>query len=122
MTPVGAVDQVFLLLERRNQPMHVGGLMLLQPPAGSGPDWFTALGEKLRAARTAAPPFSQRLTRRMGMWFWERDDEFDIDAHLQRLALPKPGRIRELLALVSQLHGNLMDRAKPLWEAYLIEG
>ncbi len=122
MTPVGAVDQMFLILERRNQPMHVGGLMLMTPPEGAGPDYFQVMAEKLRAATAAQPPFNQRLSRRLGMWFWEEDTEFDLDAHLRHVALPHPGRIRELLALVSRIHSNLLDRAKPLWEAYLIEG
>ena len=52
----------------------------------------------------------------------EADHEFEVDYHLRHLALPRPGRIRELLSMVSRLHGNLMDRSRPLWEAYVIEG
>ena len=58
----------------------------------------------------------------MGLWHWEEDTEFELDYHLRHLALPHPGRIRELLVMVSRLHGNLMDRNRPLWEAYVIEG
>jgi diacylglycerol O-acyltransferase len=78
--------------------------------------------ELAKAATVAYPPFNQRLQRRGGMWFWDEDREFDVESHFYHLALPKPGRIRELLALVSKLHGNLMDRTKPLWETYLIDG
>ena len=45
-----------------------------------------------------------------------------LDYHLRHVALPQPGRIRELLAMVSRVHGNLLDRNRPLWEAYVIEG
>ena len=58
----------------------------------------------------------------MGLWYWEEDQEFELDYHLRHLALPQPGRIRELLAMVSRLHGNLLDRNRPLWEMYVIEG
>lgn len=122
MKPLSPQDQMFLLLERRNQPMHVGGLQLLRPPADAGPDYVPNLAEFLRGHVTATPPFNQRLQRRFGTWFWTEDEEFDLDAHFRHLALPRPGRIRELLALVSQLHSAPLDRAKPLWEFYLIDG
>jgi diacylglycerol O-acyltransferase / wax synthase len=120
--PVGIVDQGFLLLERRHQPMHVGGLLLFTPPPDERDTYAQRLAERARAATVAQHPFNQRLVRRMGLWFWDVDTDFDIEAHFWHLSLPRPGRIRELLALVSQLHGSLLDRAQPLWEAYLIEG
>tara|TARA_Y100001001_G_scaffold154097_1_gene168468 strand:- start:151 stop:1329 length:1179 start_codon:yes stop_codon:yes gene_type:complete len=58
----------------------------------------------------------------MGQWHWDEDHQFDIDHHFRHEALPKPGRIRELLSLVSAEHSNLLDRERPLWEAHLIEG
>ena len=121
MKPVGLQDQGFLWLERRNQPMHVAGLQLLTPPKHE-PGWLNRMVEMAKNATTAHPPFNQRLVRRGGMWFWDEDREFDVESHFHHLALPAPGRIRELLALVSSLHGNLMDRTKPLWEMYLISG
>jgi diacylglycerol O-acyltransferase len=115
MKPVGLVDQGFLWLERRNQPMHVAGLQLLRPPPDD-PDFIERTVRLALGATHARPPFDQRLVRRGGVWFWDVDREFDVESHFHHLALPKPGRIRELLALVSKLHGNLMDRTKPLWE------
>ena len=55
------------------------------------------------------------------MYSWV-EDEVELDHHFRHLALPEPGRIRELLALVSRVHANLLDRYRPLWESYLIEG
>lgn len=121
MRPVGLQDQGFLWLERRNQPMHVAGLQLLTPPKNEV-GWLERMVEMAKAATTAHPPFNQRLVRRGGMWFWDEDREFDVESHFHHLSLPAPGRVRELLALVSKLHGNLMDRTKPLWEMYLISG
>ena len=94
-------DQMFLWLERRNQPMHIGGLQLLTPPRGSKPDWLHRQAERIRQFTQAQPPFNQQLTRRLGNWFWTEDKEFDVEGHFRQLALPAPGRIRELLALVS---------------------
>ncbi|MBV61373.1 MAG: wax ester/triacylglycerol synthase family O-acyltransferase [Nevskiales bacterium] len=122
MTPVNPMDLGFLLLERRNQPMHVGGLILARPPADAGPDYAQTLLRDMLAYQQPEAPFNQRLHRRAGVWCWTRDEEFDLDSHVYHLSLPEPGRIRELLALVSKLHSALLDRSKPLWEAYVIEG
>src|SRR5882724_1064050 len=115
-------DQMFLWLERRNQPMHVGGLQLLRPPAGAGPDFFAKISERARQFTSAQLPFNQRLVRKLGRWYWDEDRDFDLEVHFKHLALPQPGRIRELLALVSKLHSSLLDRERPMWELYLIEG
>ncbi len=53
---------------------------------------------------------------------WTFDEDVDLDYHLRRSALPAPGRVRDLLELTSRLHGTLLDRHRPLWEAHLIEG
>ena len=70
----------------------------------------------------AVPLFNLRPVLKLGRWYWEEDDDFELDYHLRHVALPRPRRIRELLAMVSRVHGNLLDRNRPLWEAYVIEG
>lgn len=122
MQALNPTDSAFLWLETRSQPMHVAGLNLYTPPAGAGPDFVARLLARWGKHASALPPFNQRPVLRMGLWHWEEDREFELDYHLRHLALPHPGRIRELLAMVSRLHGNLMDRNRPLWEAYAIEG
>jgi len=122
MTPLSPADQLFLWLEKRQQPMHVGGLMLFSFPEGAGPKYVTELAESLRAYQHPEGRYGQRLVRRLGQYYWERDDHFDLEHHFRHEALPKPGRIRELLAQVSAEHSNLMDRERPLWEFHLIEG
>jgi diacylglycerol O-acyltransferase len=121
MKPVALMDAGFLLGERRNQPMHVGGLMLATPPIPAV-TFVEQVKEKALKYTQAQPPFNQKLVRHLGVWFWAEDTEFDLESHFHHMSLPRPGRIRELLALVSKLHGNLMDRTKPLWEVYLIDG
>jgi diacylglycerol O-acyltransferase len=122
MTPLLPPDNMFLLLENRNQPMHVGSLMLLSPPPKSAANYAQTLADWALSYRHAQPPFNQKLTKRFGLAFWQDDTEFDLEAHFQHISLPKPGRIRELLAIVSKLHSGMLDRAKPLWEIYIIDG
>lgn len=123
MQPVNIVDQGFLLLEKTHQPMHVGGMMLFTPPEGvNSADWCNEMVEILRSHDQPIAPFNKYLKRRFGMLFWKTEEHFDAEFHVRHLCLPDPGRIRELLALVSQLHSNLMDRNRPLWEVYVIDG
>ena len=122
MKTLSPVDQLFLYLEKRQQPMHVAGLQLFSFPEGAGPKYVSELAQSIRDYCNPEPPFNQRLRRRMGQWQWDEDQQFDIDHHFRHEALPRPGRIRELLSLVSAEHSNLLDRERPLWEAHLIEG
>ena len=57
-----------------------------------------------------------------GQYVWREDDEFDIEYHVRHSALPKPGRVRELLELCSRLHSTRLATERPLWEWHLIEG
>jgi diacylglycerol O-acyltransferase len=122
MKPLSPMDAMFLWMEHRRQPMHVGGLQLYSPPAGASSDFIRELVESFREHTQAQAPFNLRPHFKLGHWFWEEDEEFELDYHLRHSALPRPGRIRELLSLVSRLHGTLMDRSRPLWELHLIEG
>lgn len=119
MRALSPVDMLFLTLEKRQQPMHVGGLFLFRIPQNAPADYVHQLVEDIRNSRAIpVPPFNQVLN---GM-FWDEDDEFDIDQHFRHISLPRPGRIRELLIYISQEHSALIDRAKPLWECHIIEG
>ncbi len=122
MIPLSPTDVAFLWAEHRRQPMHVANLQLYTPPKDAGPDFVIQTLEAYRRYTEAVPPFDQRPEFHLGHWFWETDREFELDYHLRHSALPRPGRIRELLALVSRLHGSLMDRSRPLWELNVIEG
>jgi diacylglycerol O-acyltransferase len=115
------MDAMFLIAELRRQPMHVAGLQLYSLPPDAPPDFVRLMVEKMREYQQPEPPYNQRLVFR-GNWFWVEDDQFDLDYHLRHLSLPQPGRIRELLAMTSRLHGSLMDRSRPLWETNVIEG
>ena len=127
MKKLSMVDKGFLLGERREMPMHVGGVALYTLPDGADEQEFLAsLADNMRNTDAMLPPFGDRLkTGRLGLAgnaYWEPDKSLDMDYHVRHSALPKPGRYRELFTLVSRLHGQLLDRNRPLWEMHLIEG
>ena len=120
-------DSVFLLTESREHPMHVGGLQLFEPPEGAGPEFVREAAAALAANREFQPTFRKRPAWVVGglanvAWAYDDADDVDIDYHLRRSALASPGRVRELLELTSRLHSSLLDRHRPLWEAYFVEG
>ena len=122
---VAPADAAFLLPETRDQPMHVGSLQLFAPPPGSGVHDLAEIYAAAVATTDVAPLFRKRLTRgfsSLGQWAWEDDEAIDLEHHVRHSSLPKPGRMRELLALCSRLHSTLLDRQRPLWEMHLIEG
>jgi diacylglycerol O-acyltransferase len=126
MRLISPTDSMFLLGESREHPMHVGGLQLFEPPDGiSGADLLREIHQAMVAEQEFQPMFRQHPATLLGGIAnigWTFDDEVDLDYHLRRSALPAPGRVRDLLELVSRLHGTLLDRHRPLWEAHLVEG
>ena len=122
MKKIYMIDDAFLRLESRRQPLHIGMLMLFEPPEDATADFASALAEKLRQSVKTAAPFNRLLVRKRGMHYWEDDSDFDLGHHFAHVSLPEPGRIRELLAMVSRLHCGHLDRSYPMWRIYLIEG
>src|SRR5919108_6447859 len=128
MPPVrlSAQDAALLYLEHPPMHMHVAGLCVLDPR--TAPDERLAF-QDLAAVFTSrlhlVPRFRQKAVSVPGNLarpVWVDDAEFDIDFHLRRAALPKPGGRRELAGFVQRVHSRPLDRSKPLWETYFIEG
>jgi diacylglycerol O-acyltransferase / wax synthase len=125
MAVLSPLDAMFLMMEAREKPAHVGGMQLFQPPEGADPNFLSQLYEQAIASTNEVRPLFIKRPHRpggIGPWTWQDDEKFDLEYHVRHSALPQPGRVRELLALVSRLHGSLLDRNRPLWEAHLIEG
>ena len=122
MKALSPADAMFLMMEGRRQPMHVAGLQLFRPPVGAGKNFVTEFVEFLRTHEQPVAPFNMRPVFRLGRWYWVEDEHFDLEYHFRHSSLPNPGRIRELLTLVSRWHGGMMDRSRPLWEIHLVEG
>jgi diacylglycerol O-acyltransferase len=125
MELISPLDSMFLLGESREHPMHVAGLQLFELPEGAGPEFLRELYQELLQRDDVAPTFRKHPAELLGgiaNLTWAFDKEMDLEYHLRRSALPSPGRVRELLELTSRLHGTLLDRHRPLWEAHLVEG
>jgi len=125
MALMPVTDSMFLLAESREHPMHVGGLQLFRPPEGAGPDHVSGLYRQLLALDEVRPLFRRRPrgpVSSLGQWAWSDDGDLDLEYHVRLSALPRPGRVRELLELTSRLHGSLLDRHRPLWEFHVIDG
>ena len=124
MKLMSPMDSMFLIGETREHPMHVGGLQVFTPPDGAGPEFISDTYEAMLGCGDIQPAFRKHPAKTLGGFTnmaWEFDDEIDIEYHVRRSALPTPGRVRELLELTSRLHGTLLDRHRPLWEAHVIE-
>lgn len=124
-TPLDPTSAGFLYAENRQMPMHVAGLQLFERPEGASPNYVREQYEHYMSYEEPAPLFRKRPVRSLataGQWAWTEDTHFDLEYHFRHSALPEPGRVRELLELVSRLHGTRLARERPLWELHLIEG
>ena len=126
MRQVPPLDAVWLELESRDTPMHVGGLLEFTLPKDAPADYLKQMFERMRSVRTIPPPWNLRLVEppligpRLPLMHEIHD--VDLDYHVRHSALPHPGGQRELGILVSRLHSNQLDLHRPLWEVHLIEG
>ena len=123
---ISPTDAAWLLLESRETPMHVGGLLEFTRPSDAPPTYLKLQLERMRATRTLPPPWNLRpleaplVGARLPLLQTVKD--IDLDFHVRHSALPSPGGQRELGVLVSRLHSNQLDLHRPLWEVHLIEG
>lgn len=118
---LSALDASFVYLDEPGTPMHVGGLLVLETPPGG----LDALAALVAARLPLVPRYRQRIAAVPGHLanpVWVDDRDFDLAYHLRRSGLPRPGTDAQLLELVSRLTSRPLDRNRPLWEAYLIEG
>jgi len=125
MEHLSSMDASFLHLETPETPMHVGSLMLLDLPEGYRGDYY----EDVKAMIGRRMHLSAVLTRKLApMPFelaepvWIEDDDIDLDYHVRSLNLRRPGTMDQLQRLIARLHSSLLDRSRPLWEMYVIEG
>ncbi len=101
--------------------MHVGGVVVLEDPA---PD-FDQFLDTIRGRLHLVPRYRQKLAlppMRSGRPIWVDDPSFNIEYHVRRTALPPPGSEEQLLLLASRIFSQQLDRSKPLWEMWIIEG
>jgi WS/DGAT/MGAT family acyltransferase len=124
--PIKLLDAAFLHAETPATPMHVGALFLLDLPAGRPRRSFYRRFREAVARRLGA---SEVFTRKLATLpfdlanpMWVTTADIDLDYHLRRCVLPRPGSRRQLENRVAHLHEPLLDRSRPLWELHVIEG
>ncbi len=125
MQRLTGLDAGFLSMETPTSPMHVAGLAVFDPSDVEG-GWSLAQVKALYAERLhLAAPFRRRLvTVPLGLHhpLWIEDPDFDLDWHIRHIAVPSPGGPRELAELAGHLVALPLDRSRPLWEMWVIEG
>ena len=126
MRQLTSLDAQFLALETPRQTGHVGGVAILDPSTAPGGvlecgDMKRLLEERL----PLLPPFRWRLAEvplGLDYPYWVDDQDFDLDFHVRELALPSPGSDKQLAEQVARIFSRPLDRARPLWELYVIHG
>ena len=117
------LDVSFLHMETPTTAMHVGGVAIFEPPAG-GFD-YDKLVELIQQRIGLVPRYRQKVRwvpGKLANPVWVDDPDFDVTYHVRRSALPKPGTDAQLRDLVGRLQSRQLDRNRPLWEIYLVEG
>jgi WS/DGAT/MGAT family acyltransferase len=115
-----ATDNGFLAMEAGPQTGHVGSLSIYGPEAT-----YEASRAYVLERMGLLTPFRRRLVQvpmDLDYGYWIEDPDFDIEYHIRQIALPRPGNQRQLEEQVARLHARPLDRSKPLWEWYVIEG
>jgi len=120
---LSSLDVSFLYLEGPTTAMHVGGVATFAPPT-TGFD-VDRLVRRISARIATVPRYRQKVRFVPGHLanpVWVDDPDFDLGYHVRRSALPRPGTDAQLRELVGRIQGRPLDRSRPLWELYVVEG
>jgi diacylglycerol O-acyltransferase len=118
---MSTLDAGFYFVENHNMPMHIGSLAVFEGPAPAYGELFGLFAGKIPAA-----PRYRQVVRTMPLQvfrpFWADDADFELSYHLRHAAVPPPGGTAELRELASRVFAQRLDRDRPLWEAWFLEG
>ena len=118
-----SLDASLLSSEQGRTPLHVGSVMIFQPGAGGFSQHL--LLDLVENRIADVPRYRQRVRGvpgRVSAPVWIDDDQFDLEYHVRRSALPRPGTVTQLEEFVARIQARPLDRDRPLWEIYLVEG
>ena len=121
MDRLSAVDATFLHQEDENAHMHIGGVVILEGPPPAYDEFLAHLESRL----DQVPRYRQKLAVppvQAGRPLWIDDPNFNLEYHVRHSGLPAPGGEAQLLRLCSRVFSQRLDRDKPLWEMYIVEG
>ncbi len=124
MDKLSAQDAGFLKIETPRCPFHVAALVVLSPPDKAPANYLRQLARKCGRLNEILPAFNKRLQdpEDLSAAAWISADNYHPENHVFHYALPTPGRMPDLLQLVTRAHERALDRSRPLWELHLIEG
>src|SRR5215204_4004028 len=118
---LSAVDAGFLAQEKPNTHMHIGGLAIFEGEPPGLEEFLAHIESRLHLV----PRYRQKLAvppLETGRPLWVDDPSFNLAYHVRHSALPEPGDEEALLALAARVFSQRLDRSKPLWELWLVEG
>lgn len=118
---LSGIDAGFLHQENDAALMHIGGLAICEGP----PPQLADVLDSVRLRIHLVPRYRQRLQyppREAGRPYWVDDENFDIEDHIRHTALPSPGSQEELMKLAARIFSQRLDRGRPLWELWVVEG
>lgn len=124
MSQLTPLDGVFLSMETPETPSQIGGLAILDPSTAPHFD-FNSFREFVAERVALCPRFTWRIKEvpfGLDLPYWVNDETLDFTKHVHHIAVPAPGGQKELATLVGHLYGIPLDRSRPLWEMYFIEG
>jgi len=125
MERLSGLDASFLYLETPTHHMHVALALAFDPSTVPGGYSFERMKESIGSRIPLAPVFRRRLVEvpfRLGHPVWIDDPNFDIDDHVRLAAVPHPGGLKQLADLAGEITGHQLDRNRPLWEMWIVEG
>lgn len=125
MRQLTGIDTAFLSMETRTTVGHVTGVLLLDPSTSPEPFTFDRVRRHLQSKLGELAPFTQKLVEvpfGLDRPYWVDDPDFDLDYHLRYGAVPGGAGPENFSDFVARIHGRPMDRSRPLWESYFIEG
>jgi WS/DGAT/MGAT family acyltransferase len=121
MQAMSVQDAMFLHVENDVTPMHIGGVSIFEGP----PPPFDELRSMVAGKLSLTPRYRQKVRfvpLGMGEPVWVDDPHFSIDYHLRHSAVPSPGTEDQLRATAARVFSQHLDRSKPLWEIWMVEG
>jgi WS/DGAT/MGAT family acyltransferase len=116
-----SIDATFLHQEGPTSHMHIGGVLIFDGP----PPAFIDFLDHVRSRLHLVPRYRQKLSTpplESGRPLWVDDPSFNLEYHVRHAALPSPGSEEQLFQLTARVHSQQLDRARPLWETWLVEG
>jgi WS/DGAT/MGAT family acyltransferase len=125
MQQLSGLDNTFLTMEAGGQLGHVASLSLFDVSRMASGSLYEAIERTLKERLHLLPPYRRRLAEvplNLDHPYWIEDPDFDLDFHLRHIAVPPPGDDEQLASLIARIHGRALDRNRPLWEMYVIEG